>query len=206
MGRKREKGEERRKTREGGARPLLGRGSRIADADVAPANRSGQRSRSTAPVNGPGQRSPANGPGTGQPLLQTVPAPGAPSSVDFPLDPAELLGIGNRRGALAEPAPSLNPKSATLLNGGDAVFPNAAVSIAQRQSLKALGTVSLHGDLVRNRVSAECRRQKPMPRWCQVRSSGIISKQLRNCGPGTRTNFRKVRKPGSGSNPKNLLY
>jgi hypothetical protein len=65
---------------------------------------------------------------------------------------------------LAESAPSLNPGSATLLNGGDAVFPNAAVSIAQRQSLKALGTVSPHGGRVSNRVSAECRRQKPMPR------------------------------------------
>jgi hypothetical protein len=30
--------------------------------------------------------------------------------------------------------------------------------------LKALGTVSPHGGRVSNRVSAECRRQKPMPR------------------------------------------
>ena len=59
---------------------------------------------------------------------------------------------------------SLKPGSATPFNGGDAVFPNASVSIAQRQSLKALGTVSHHGGRVRNRVSAECRRQKPMPR------------------------------------------
>ncbi len=62
------------------------------------------------------------------------------------------------------PTPSLKPGSATLLNGGDAVFPNAIVSIAERQSLKELGTVSPHGGRVSNRVSAECRRQKPMPR------------------------------------------
>jgi hypothetical protein len=65
---------------------------------------------------------------------------------------------------LAEPMPLLKPRTATLLSGGDAVFPNAAVSIAQRQSLKALGTVSPHGGRVSNRVSAECRCQKPMPR------------------------------------------
>ena len=72
--------------------------------------------------------------------------------------PEALPKAGAEEHWLAVPAPFL------LFNGGDAVFPNAAVSIAQRQSLKALGTVSPHGGLVRNRVSAECKCRKPMPR------------------------------------------